>query len=148
MVKLLGEGRSTSHSAQNAVQKQLGRCLYSFRLSIFAALVELEAFGVRTFNDAARQRLLHCDADHNRNDQASRRSKTTNGRRLLSTTVLLREYPAPHHSGSWWIDAYKPRTTSITTNLPTTTSIAFRLIQKREHRGAHGVVKSVNFSDV
>eukprot|EP00965_Chrysotila_dentata_P236666 6201449-Pleurochrysis_carterae.AAC.2 len=35
----------------------------------------------------------------------------------------------------------------MTTNLPTTTSIALRGLQRRGHRGAHGVVKSMNFSE-
>eukprot|EP00965_Chrysotila_dentata_P237399 6201888-Pleurochrysis_carterae.AAC.2 len=38
----------------------------------------------------------HVNADRNGNDQAFRRSKTSKGQLLLLTTVLLREYPAPH----------------------------------------------------
>eukprot|EP00965_Chrysotila_dentata_P232032 6198722-Pleurochrysis_carterae.AAC.1 len=89
----------------------------------------------------------HVNADRNRNDQAFKRSKTTKGRRLMLTTVLLREYPVPHPPGSWWIDADKPRTTSTNTNLPTTTSIALRRLRRRGHRRAHGVVKRMTFSE-
>eukprot|EP00965_Chrysotila_dentata_P067207 2224426-Pleurochrysis_carterae.AAC.1 len=50
---------------------------------------------------------------------------------LVNDRTLKGVPSATSPPGSWWIDANKPRITSTFTNLPTTTSIAFRRSRKR-----------------
>eukprot|EP00965_Chrysotila_dentata_P194873 6176644-Pleurochrysis_carterae.AAC.1 len=51
----------------------------------------------------------HVNADHKRNDQAFRRSKTIMGRRLMLAMVYsYRSTQRRILPASWWIDANKP----------------------------------------